>query len=98
MQSAYSMYGSRLHLVLEDEVADAYNRCVDAFLEAQEVHKERTGIRWNPKTEPIWINWNEEDQQIYEKIGNIINLLAEVNGGGLDIPEEEITSDYLVKL
>lgn len=99
MQSAYSMYGSRIHLVLRDEVADAYNRALDAFLKAQDDHKERTGVQWNPKIDPtIVIDWTEEEQAAFNGMARIINVIVEVNGEGLDIPEEEITSDYLVKL
>ena len=35
MQSVYSMCGSRLHLILKDEVADGYNRFAVAFEIAQ---------------------------------------------------------------
>jgi hypothetical protein len=98
MQSAYSWCGSRLHLVLEDEVADAYNRFQDAFFEAQKKHRETHGAQWDPVNEPLLIDYEDRDKEIWDKIGSIINLLVEVNGGGLNIPEEEMTSDYLVKL
>ena len=97
MQSAYSWMGTRIHLVLEEEIADAYNRAQDAWYKAQDDHKIRTGARWDPHTEPLLINWTDAEKKAYDDIGRIINLLAKVNGG-LDIPEEEITDDYLVKL
>jgi len=97
MQSYYSFYGSPLHLILEDEIADGYNRAAKAFYEAQEAHLERTGTRWD-HSEPLLMHTTDKDQAAFDAVGSIINVLAEVNGGGLDIPEEEITEDYLIKL
>lgn len=96
-QSYYSFYGSPLHLILEDDLADGYNRAAKAFMDAQVAHKERTGTQWNPD-EPLWILTNDEDQAAFAAVGRIITLLVEVNGGGLEIPEEVCTSDFLVKL
>jgi len=90
--------GSRIHLVLEDSVAAAYNRVQEAWFMAQEDHKKRTGRQWNPMKEPLAIKFNPEDKEAYDAIGNIINLLVELNGGSLDIPEHELTSDFLVKV
>lgn len=97
MQSIYSFYGSRLHLILEDDVAEAYNRAAQAFYDAQINHKERTGTKWTPD-EPLLMVTNDADQKAYDDVGRVINLLVEINGGGLEIYEEEMTSDYLVKL
>ena len=96
-QSAYSWSGTRLHLVLEDDFAAAYNRAQDAFQEAQQHHKEIHGTPWDP-TEPILMKWTKDEQKAWDGIARIINLLSEVNGGGIDIPEEEMTSEYLIKL
>jgi hypothetical protein len=89
--------GSRLHLVLEDDVAAAFNRMQDAWFDAQKKHKEKTGTQWDP-TEPLLIDCADEDTKVWNKIGSLINLLIEINGGKLEITEEEMTSDYLVKL
>lgn len=97
MQSAYSFYGSRLHLILEDDVAEGYNRNAKAFYDAQINHKERTGTKWNP-LEPLWMVTNDADQKAYDDVARLMNLLIEINGGSLEITEEEMTSDYLVKL
>lgn len=97
MQHAYSWYGSRIHLVLEDDLAAAYNRRSDQFRQAQIDHKVRTGSEWNGR-DPLRMVNDDEAHDAWNKIASIINLLAEVNGGGIDVPEEECTSDYLVKL
>lgn len=96
-QSFYSYMGSPLHLILEDEIAEGYNRFHDAFIEAQLYHKQRTGQKWT-KDEPLWMNYREEDKVAFDNVGRVINLLVEINGGGLDIPDEQCTSDGLVKL
>lgn len=96
-QSAYSWMGTRIHFVLKDEVADAYNRAQDAFVEAQKHYKETTGRDWTGM-EALWMNWTIDEQTAWNRIAGIINDLVELNGGALDIPEEEMTSSYLVKL
>jgi hypothetical protein len=97
MQSTYSFMGSKLHLILEDEVAEGYNRMQDAWFAAQRKHKEVHGVQWDPLT-PLLIEFDDADKAAWDAIGSLINLLVEVNGGGIDMPEEEMTSDYLVKL
>jgi hypothetical protein len=98
MQSIYSYYGSRLHLILEDELADNYNRMVKSFMDAQIEHKERTGTQWDPKNESLLMETRPEWKDAYDKVGRVINLLVEINGGGLEIYDEECTEDGLVKL
>ena len=97
MQSTYSFLGSPLHLILEDDIADGYNRSTQAFMDAQVAHRELTGNQWNP-SDTLWMITNDEDQAAYAAVGSIINLLIKVNGGALDIQEESCTSDFLVKL
>lgn len=98
MQSFYSYYGSPLHLIFEDEIAEAANRRAAEFIAAQVRHKEIHGVHWNPE-EPLMMRKDDEAQQAYDQVGRIINLLVEVNGGGLEIWEEMMTSDImLVKL
>lgn len=96
-QSTYSWCGTSIHFILKDEVADAYNRVVDAFFAAQQQQLDATGNRWDPKTQPLVLTAETEDMVIYNKVAKIINLLSELNGG-LDIPDEEIPEDHLIKL
>jgi hypothetical protein len=97
-QSVYSYLGSPLHLILEDEIAEGFNRFHDAFIQAQKTHFETHGRKWDPVTEPIFMVFTEEDQEAYDKVAQLINLLSEINGGGISISEEQITSDHLEKL
>jgi hypothetical protein len=94
MQHAYSFLGTPLHLILEDEIAEGYNQFVDAFLEAQSYFKQQNGRPWTPQ-EPIEMNLLEGSNDAYDKVGKIINLLAEINGGSIDITEDMCTSDHL---
>lgn len=97
MQSVYSWMGSRIHLVIEDDVANAYNRAQDAFITAQANYMETTGTEWTGK-ESLWMNWTDEEQTAWNGVAAVINDLVKLNGGSLDIPEEETTTTYLVKL
>lgn len=96
-QSVYSFLGSPLHLVLEDEIAERYNRFVDSFIDAQVEHEKRHGRKWDPN-EPLLMHVRKGDNEAYSKVGRVINLLVEVNGGGLHISEEQVTSDFLEKV
>lgn len=97
MQHAYSYCGSRLHLVLEEDIAEGFNRFHDAFISAQLRHKEIHGRDWQSE-EPLWMEFNEKDKHGFDEVGRIINLLAEINGGGIAITEEECTSDHLIRV
>lgn len=97
MQHTYSYLGSPLHLVLEDEIADGFNRFHKAFMVAQVTFKEEYGVNWTPDRPPS-IRFNPKDKEAFDNVGRVINLLAEINGGGIEIPEEQCTSDYLVRV
>ncbi len=97
MQHTYSYCGSPLHLVLEDDIAEGYNRITDAFIAGQIRFKEIFGRPWTP-TDSLPMECSEKDMEGYDAVGRIINLLAEINGGGIDIPEEQCTSDHLIRV
>lgn len=97
MQHTYSYLGSPLHLVLEDKIAEGYNRITDAFLNAQKLFREQHGVQWTPDL-PLEMEFEQEDMDAYNQIGRIINLLVEINGGGIEITEEMCTSDHLVRV
>jgi hypothetical protein len=88
--------GTRIHLVLEDEIAEAYNRATDAFFKAQEDYNETHDQKWGGGQIVIGFE-REGDMEVWNGIAKVINTIIEVNGP-LDIPESEVTSDYLVKL
>ncbi len=97
-QSVWSAYGSPLHLVLEDSFAEAYNRSVEKFLEAQNLHKMEHGHQWDPLKESLKIYWTDEEQDAFGKYADLLNMMIDINGGGLDIDIEDCPSDYLVKV
>lgn len=97
MQYTYSFLGSPLHLVLKDEIAEGYNRFVDSFLAAQELFAEEYGVKWTPEL-PIEPKIRRGDVDAYNNVGRVINLLVEINGGALDISEEQCTSPYLIRI
>lgn len=97
MQYTYSLYGSPLHLILEEKVAEGYNRVHLGFIEAQKKFKEEYGIQWNPDL-PFELNASAEDLKAYDDIANLLNLLIEINGGVLDISEEQCTTATLDRI
>lgn len=97
-QSIYSYYGSRLHLILEDRVAEGYNRFLESWYTAQNLHLQKHEKPWDPDKEPLLINYKKEDKEAYDNIGRVITLLIEINGCGLELSEEECSDDFLVKV
>jgi hypothetical protein len=101
MQYAYAVYGTRLHLVLEEEFANAYNRAQQKFFDAQRNHKERTGHQWEPD-ESLSIDWSEEEKKAFNGFAAFMNSYVEFVGAGLQLnndPEAEFfPSDFLVKV
>jgi hypothetical protein len=96
MQSPYSLFGSRIHLVLEDNFAEAYNRAQDSFMNAQMSFAAENGKTWNG--EELRPDWSLDEAKSWYYILGFIELLLSMNGGALDISEDETHSDYLIKL
>jgi hypothetical protein len=93
MQSTYSFYGSQLHLVLDDEVAERYNRVSVAF-----ANVDAKAVQANP-TNTIWLEGIQDgDMEAWNAIADLMNKLIEINGGHLDIAEEEMPYNCLMKL
>ena len=93
MQSIWSFYGSKLHLVLDDEVAERYNRVSVAFANA-----DTSALQDNPENY-IWLSGvDSKDMEAWNAIADLINKLIEINGGSLDIPEEDMPYNCLVKV
>jgi hypothetical protein len=97
-QSYYSWCGTRLHLLLDDDLARNYNRSQVAFIDAQIEHRKTNGRDWRPSEEYLDVGWAEEERNAFNAISEIINLLVKINGGTLNITEAEMTTHKLVKL
>jgi len=95
-QSYYSVYGTPLHLLLDDEFAANYNAAQRAFFEAQVKFNETSKTTW--AGEPLNINWTEEHRRVYNQFAELMNSMIDMAGGALELGEEEMTSDFLVKL
>lgn len=97
MHSTYTWMGSPIHVVLDDEIADAFNRAQAAFFAAQLDYKERTGSEWTGH-EVLEMNWTPEEQRVWNAFGSVINALVDLNGGSIPITVEDCPSDYLEKV
>lgn len=96
-QSTYAYLGSRLHLVLDDDLAHNYNNAMTRYINAQSNYEVIHGTPWDP-TEPLGLSWTEDELHAWDKVARLINLLIEINGGTLEIMPEECTSNMLVQL
>jgi len=97
MQSYYSVYGTRIHLLLDDKFAALYNRAQDAWTDAQETYKHATGKNWTGD-QALYINWTDAEQKAFNDFADLMNLMIKLNGGSLDIREEDIVKPHLIKL
>lgn len=96
MQSIYSVYGTRIHLMLDDEFAKNYNRAIECLNAAQKTYKDVTGKNWNGET--LYVDWTDEMHAAHNDFADLMNLMIKLNGGSLDIKEEDLTSPYLEKV
>lgn len=81
-QPMYSWYGTPLHIPCSERMADAYNRRLEQFQEAQKEYYDRTGKRWDGRA-PLMMQKDVEASEAYNKIGKIINLLVDLCGGSI---------------
>lgn len=96
-QSIYSVYGSRIHLLLDDEFASNWNKARLAFFEAQKKHLARTGTQWTGN-EKLEMDLKPEELKAFNDFAELMNLMIKLNGGSLDLAVEDMTDDYLVKV
>lgn len=99
-QHAYSWNGSRIHVVVEDSIADAYNRAFDKFLQAQRDFKSLTGRRWTPAdgNETLFITWDDAEMEAWNNMAQVVNSIVKLNGGSIDIQGAEMNSNYLKRV
>lgn len=95
-QSIYSVYGTAVHLLLDDKFALHYNRAQDAYASAQELCEFSTGKAWTGET--LYINWSDVEQKAFNDFAELMNLMIKINGGSLDLREEDLHSNHLEKL
>lgn len=100
MQHAYSWNGTRIHLVVEDQIADAYNRAFDKFLQAQKDFRVLAGRAWSPAdgNETLFITWDDDEMEAWNNVAAVINGIVKLNGGSIDIAGAEMNSNYLKRV
>ena len=86
---------SILKLQLTEEHAMRYNRFLQAFFDAQEKILKETGTRWDPVTEPIYLEIEEGDREVFNAVGRLFTAQLEF----IDQTKTriEIDDDFLVK-
>ena len=97
-QSYYSWCGTRLHLILDDDLAKAFNRADTKFVHAQKQFKADNGRDWKPLEDFLDHGWDGEELMAWNAISEIINHLVKINGGTLQITKTEMSTRHLIKL
>lgn len=93
MQHAYSWCNTRIHLVLEDDIAATYNRAFDKYLKAKKEfpNAEISG-------DILTFDFTEEEMDAWSGIRKIINDIIELNHGRIDIQGLEMSSNYMTRV
>jgi hypothetical protein len=90
MQSLYSVYGSELQLILEDEFASAYNRAHDKF------NAENPDVESLLKAKETTMT--DEEIHAFNAFAALMNSMIEINGGVLSLYDTHCTSTHLIKI
>jgi hypothetical protein len=94
----YSYNGSVVHLLLNENLANAYNRAMTSWFQAQKDFEEIHGRKITADEVikgKLRISVSEEEGLAWNKIACIINGMI---NDGLTLKEEDCTSIYLEKL
>ena len=97
-QSVYSYNGSHLHLTIDDNFANAYNKAMDAWFQAQKDFERDHGRKVTSDEVMhgvLQIRASREEGDAWNKVAKFVNNKIKE---GLELTEEECTSSYLVKL
>ena len=101
MQSIYAVYGSELHLIFEDDFADAYNRAHEKFIQSTANPQQPSLFRTiSGRQLLVELAFTPEELHAFNAFGELMNHIVKVNGGHLELfdHDDNMTSNYLVKL
>ncbi len=94
-QKIYSWLGTKIQVPLPVELAENFNKFQKAFFDAQRKFMEENGRQWS-HVEPLMIHSSREENEDWNKIGDLINYLVDLNGGSINIGLIDIKEDYLI--
>jgi hypothetical protein len=97
-KSIYSFQGSKVHLKMEDRLAEGYNRAMKAWFQAQidfEKHNGRKITVEEIMEGKLKIVCDGQDSNAYNTVVKFMNKLYD---NGLVLNMDDCTSDYLEKL
>lgn len=89
----YSYLGTAIEIEISDELAAGFNAFQDDFVQAQKKYRETHGKSWT-YTDPISLP--TMNLEAYNLACDIIN--AHIQASPVTATEEDVTSDYLVRL
>lgn len=73
MPSVYSVYGSKLHLLLPDDFAAAVNRAQNALIRSVE------------NQQGLIVQWTTTERNAWNEYAELMNQLIKINGDKLDL-------------
>lgn len=95
MTSIYSFgEDSPLKFEISDKLAERYNQAAKAWFKAQQKFNQKHNRPWDPKTEPIEIDWTGKQQKAWIAFSKIFNETVKRDG---PFHENDIMDDFLVK-
>lgn len=96
--SIYSYMGSRVHLGMDDRLAEDYNQAMHAWFQAQKdfekVHGRKCTTDELIKGE-VLIRVTNQQAEAYNAVAKFMNKMYD---DGLVLTEEECSSEYLIKV
>jgi hypothetical protein len=96
-QSIYSYKGTEIHLILDDVLAQKFNNAMRVWTETADAYmvKHNKPIR---DLSVVYENMRDDEKDALDKVTNLVNLLAKINGGKIDYGAKGLPSAYLIRL
>jgi|SRR5690349_24333609 len=94
-KSVYSFgEDSPVKFKISDKLAERWNDAAVEWYKGQERFNQKFGRRWNPRTEPIVVNWNRSRQKAWDDFAKVYKDVLKKYG---PYHENDLMDDFLVK-
>lgn len=85
---------SPIKFEIPDKMAQYYNEAVSEFFKAQRRFLQKFGREWDPKADPIWIDWTHKQKKAWNQFAKVFNDVVKAEG---PFHENDIMDDFLVR-
>jgi hypothetical protein len=94
-KSTYSFgVESPVKFTISDRMARYYNEAAEEWFRAQTRFNQKFGRKWDPRTEPILINWTKKQKKAWNQFAKVYKDTLTREG---PFHVNDIMDDYLVK-